>query len=154
MGVSPGRLNGVDLLEARVDAARGRLPDSDIRRADARDLPFQDGTFETILMLTCLSSMADDNAVLEALEEAGRVLSPTGLILIYEPWVANPFNRATRLISRSSLTRALGTEEASMRVTGLPPLARRLGPMTQRLYPALARIAPTHRLRAFSRPGG
>jgi ubiquinone/menaquinone biosynthesis C-methylase UbiE len=149
-GVAQGRLHGVDLIEARVDVARRRLPEADIRNADARALPFPDSEFEVVTLLTCLSSMPDRGSVARALAEATRVLAPDGLLLCYEPRVANPFNPATLHISSSVLRSALGPETASCRLTAFPPLARRLGPLTTRLYPVVARTAPTHTLAAWA----
>jgi SAM-dependent methyltransferase len=149
-GVEPARLHGVDLLEGRVEAAARRLPGATIERADARALPFPDRRFELVLLFTALSSMASEEAVARALAEAARVVSASGLVLCYEPWVANPFNRSTRLVATSALTASLGPPLASRRLTGLPPLARRLGRATPRLYPLLTSVASTHRLTAHS----
>lgn len=151
-GVERRRLHGVDLLEARVEAARRRVPGADVRLADARRLPHADNAFQLIVMLTCLSSLPDRDAVATALSEARRVLAPGGLLLVYEPRIANPFNRVTIAVPRRLLRQCLGRERASCRLTGLPPLARRLGPLAPRLYPSLARALPTHRLTAFRLP--
>lgn len=151
--VAESRLHGVDALEPRVEVARRRLPGATIHCADARHLPHSDGEFTLLTLLTCLSSLPDRNAVTQALAEAKRVLAPGGLLLVYEPRLPNPFNRETRLISRRTLRRALGpelTELAPRRLTGFPPLARHLGPLTPRLYPRLARAAPTHTLHAWT----
>lgn len=149
-GVEPARLYGVDLLEGRVDAAARRLPGATIERADARALPFADRRSELVLLFTALSSMPSKEAAASALAEAARVVSPDGLVLCYEPRVPNPLNRSTRLIATRELTAALGPPLASRRLTGLPPLARRLGPATRCVYPLLAGIAPTHRLTVHS----
>jgi SAM-dependent methyltransferase len=152
-GVDPGRLHGVDLIERRAEAAARRVPGASVRRADARALPFGDHSFELVVLLTALSSMPSDEAVAAALAEAARVVSPGGLVLCYEPRLANPLNRSTRPVAGRELAVSLGAPVASRSLTGLPPLARRLGRATDRLYPPLARIAPTHRLTAHS-PGG
>ena len=152
-GVERQRLHGVDLIEARVAAAGERVPGVDVRLADARSLPFEDGRFELVAMLTSLSSMLGEESVADALREARRVLSPTGLILCYEPWLPNPFNRRTTTISARALSASLGPASDSRRLTGFPPLARRLGALAPRLYPTLTRFAPTHRVTAH-RPGG
>jgi SAM-dependent methyltransferase len=152
-GVGEGRLHGVDLIEARVAATGERLPGAEIRRADARSLPFEDGRFELVTMLTTLSSALGREPVAAILREVRRVISPGGVALCYEPWVPNPFNRNTATIPAAALAPSLGPASASRRLTGFPPLARRLGPLAPRAYPALARLAPTHRLTAH-RPGG
>lgn len=103
-------------------------------------------------MLTSLSSMAPQ-AISAALAEARRACSPGGTVLCYEPRFANPFNRATTGVSLAALEASLGPATATARLTGFPPIARRLGRFTERLYPTLSRLAPTHRLSAHE-PGG
>lgn len=145
-GVEPSRLHGVEALEARADAASRRVPGAQVRRADARELPYENDRFELVVLITVLSSMPGDGAVAAALGEARRVASPTGLVLCYEPRLPTPLNHRTRLISQKELQRSLGPATARRSLTGLPPLARRLGRTAPRLYPLLSKIAPTHRL--------
>jgi ubiquinone/menaquinone biosynthesis C-methylase UbiE len=149
----PTRLSGVDLIAARVDAARSRVPEADVRVADARELPYEDESFELVTLLTTLSSMPSGDPVTLALDEAARVSSPTGIVLCYEPRIPNPFTRSTTRISGASLAESLGPAVRTQALTGFPPVARRLGPLTGRLYPMLASLAPTHRLTAHE-PGG
>jgi SAM-dependent methyltransferase len=153
-GASPQRLHGVDLLPERVAAAQGRLPGADVRRADARRLPFEPGRFDAVAMLMTLSSIPQRRWRAEALAEAARVVRDDGIVLTYEPWLPNPFNPATRRVSAAELRAQLGAPLATRRLTGLPPLSRRLGPAAPRLYPLLARLAPTHRLTAHAGGGG
>jgi hypothetical protein len=63
-------------------------------------------------------------------------------------------NRATRLVRESEVSAALGPEVSSRPITLLPPLARRLGRTTPRLYQALARLPSlrSHRLMEWRRP--
>jgi hypothetical protein len=86
------------------------------------------------------------------LEEARRVLAPGGTLLVYEPRIPNPLNRRTRHIRRDELARLGGTRFES--ITLLPGLARRLGPVTERVYPTLARITVlrSHRLAVWTKP--
>jgi ubiquinone/menaquinone biosynthesis C-methylase UbiE len=147
-GADPSLLQGVDLLEARLAEARRRLPGSSFELANARQLPFPERSFEVVLMLTLLSSLPDRHSVAAALTEARRVLASGGVLLVYEPRVPNPLNRNTIFISRRMLSVSLGDDVENLPLTVLPPLARRLGRRTDRLYPRLARIGPllTHRL--------
>ena len=149
-GVAPLHLHGVEAIPARAAAAARRAPGARIETADARKLPYESDRFELVTLVTVLSSMADEGAVAAALAEVRRVASPTALILCYEPRLPNPLNRNTRVISPRQLQRELGPPVASRRLTGLPPLARRLGRAAPRLYPLLARVAPTHRLTAHA----
>jgi SAM-dependent methyltransferase len=156
-GVTPGRMHGIDLLPDRVEAAARLVPGTHIAQADARRLPFEDERFGLVLLLTVLSSMDSGASVAGALREVRRVLAPGGLLLVYEPRVPNPLNPATRRIGRADLEQVLERRCLSVEsLTVLPPLARRLGPLTGRLYPPLARFPPlrTHFLAAYRRPGG
>lgn len=149
-GVQQQRLHGIDLIEARVAAARSCLPDADIRIADARRLPYPDREFDLVALLTCLSSMPNRNSIDLALDEANRVLAPNGLLLCYEPRFANPLNRGTLHLPQRMLRKLSGPPSDSRLLTGFPPIARRLRSATPRVYPWLAWVAPTHRLTAWT----
>jgi SAM-dependent methyltransferase len=150
-GIAPARLHGVDLLPERLAACRHALQaEVDLRRADVRRLPYPDDTFDLILMFTVLSSLARKDDIRRAISEAKRVARPAGAILIYEPRYWNPVNRAT--LRTSDLVDDEFRSKREWPVTVWPPLARRLGPFTDRLYPRLAgrRWATSHRLIAGS----
>ena len=153
-GVAQERLYGVELVESRIAAARRALPRADLRRADARSLPFESEAFDVVTMFTVLSSLPDARSVQEGLGEARRVLAPGGILLVYEPRRPNPLNKATQLITARDLDRALGPGWIDAPLTVFPPLVRRLGAFAGRLYPRLARVRPllTHRLAVFVRP--
>ncbi len=155
-GVAPERLHGVDLDPVRVAAARGRAPDADVRVADGRELPYADDSFDVVIHVVSLSSMGPVGSVRAALAESRRVLAPGGVLVAYEPRLANPLNRRTRLLRRRDL-RAVDLTVSDVRsLTLLPPLGRRLGRLTPALHPLLSRLPPlrSHRLlvhRASSR---
>jgi ubiquinone/menaquinone biosynthesis C-methylase UbiE len=152
-----GDLRGVDVLAARVRAARERLGErAQIAIADARRLPFADSGFGIVTLFTVLSSLSCAADVELALREALRVLRPGGVLLIWEPRVPNPLNPNTLFVSHRLLRAALGDASVQVRTTTLvPALARRLGPRTPSAYPRLVRVGAlrTHRLvtvRAYS----
>jgi ubiquinone/menaquinone biosynthesis C-methylase UbiE len=154
-GLAPDRLAGVDVLGGRVQAAKARVPGAVVLQADARSLPFPDEAFDGVLMFTLLSSLAGPSDVERALREADRVLSPGGLLAVYEPRVPNPLNRSTRRVTANDF-RSSGIEpRTELGLTVLPLLARRLGTTTSRMYPRLARlrILQTHRLTTYRKPG-
>lgn len=149
-GVDAERLHGIDLIGERVAAAGQRVPGADVRLADARALPFGEPSFGLVTMLTTLSSLPGEDEVRETLIEARRILAPGGTVLVYEPRLGNPFNRATNRVSLATLESCLGPADRRRALTGFPPLARRLGPLAERLYPALSTLASTHRLTAHA----
>lgn len=149
-GVAERRLHGIDLIERASQAAR-RVPGATVSHGDGAALPHPDGAFELVLALTVLSSLSAARAR-RVLAEVRRVLRPGGLALVYEPRAPNPANRETRLVRRVELERDIDPEQ-SVALTLLPPLARRLGRLTPRLYPALAACPAlrTHRLTSLRR---
>jgi SAM-dependent methyltransferase len=150
-GVAERRLHGIDLIERRASQAARRVPGATVEHGDGAALPHPDGAFELVLALTVLSSLSAARAR-RVLAEVRRVLRPGGLALVYEPRAPNPANRETRLVRRAELERAIDPEQ-SVALTLLPPLARRLGRLTPRLYPALAACPAlrTHRLTSLRR---
>ena len=70
-----------------------------------------------------------------------RVLRVGGGVLWYDFRFNNPANRNVRGMGRRSIIRLFPNFELRLQsLTLLPPLARRLGPLTSVLYPALARL--------------
>jgi ubiquinone/menaquinone biosynthesis C-methylase UbiE len=147
-GVAPERLHGIDLQPERVAAAGRAVPGAEIAIGDARRLSFPDESFTVVLQLTLLSSLGSHTAIREAVGEGMRVLSPGGVLIIYEPRVPNPLNRHTLLVRNSDLEAAGVTQRAEVSLTLVPALARRLGSRTQSRYERLARVPflRTHRL--------
>jgi SAM-dependent methyltransferase len=150
-GVAPKRLHGIELLEARARHAAAHVPGASVAAGDVRALPYGDGRFAAVFMLTVLSSMADPRA---GIAEAWRVLAPGGVLVVWEPRVPNPLNRDTRLVGAGLLRDVTGAEPAARTLTLVPALARRLGPLTLAWYPRLAAVPMlrTHRLTSLSRP--
>ena len=74
---------GVDLAEEVLETVRPRVP-SNVRleRADLRDLPFEDGSFELVV---CFEVIEHITAQREVVREFARVLSPDGLLLASTP---------------------------------------------------------------------
>jgi SAM-dependent methyltransferase len=140
-GARPENLVGVDLLAERIRAARERFPRISFHQANAEALPFPDGAFDLVLLFTALSSILNDEMRQNVAAEARRLLRPGGAIVWYDFRFDNPFNRNVRGIGQRGIRRLFPDFLARMRsLTLAPPLARRLGVLTQRLYPILARL--------------
>lgn len=82
-GAEAGQLFGVDLLHARLRAARGRS-NALLAQASAARLPFAGAAFDLVCLNVVLSSIVDDQLRREAGREALRVLRPGGLVLWYD----------------------------------------------------------------------
>ncbi len=136
-------LVGVDLLPDRLTAAAATAPRAAIAAADATALPFGDASFDIALLFTVISSVQDRGVAAHIAAEALRVLAPGGQIVWYDLRYGNPRNPHVRGISRREIAALFpGTAVRLAPITLLPPLARRLGPLTSLLYPALALLPP------------
>jgi SAM-dependent methyltransferase len=140
-GATPDRLHGVDLLAGRVADARARLPAVDVRQGDGRVLPFPDGSMAAVVMCTVLSSVPHDAIRNGIVAQSLRVLAPGGVLAVYDLRVRSVRNPALRPVARADLTAlAPGCTVCARSITLAPPIARRLGRATSRLYPALAGV--------------
>ena len=141
MGAAPARCHGVDLLPDRIDAARLVLPQSEFRVANAEALPYDDNLFDLVVVFTVFSSILNDQVAQSVAREIERVLRVGGAVLWYDFRFNNPANRNVRGMGRRSISRLFPNFEFRLQsLTLLPPLARRFGPLTSVLYPALARL--------------
>jgi len=59
LGANPRLILGIDLLEELIEAARRRLPEADLRVADARSLPYGAESFDVVVAFTVFSSILD-----------------------------------------------------------------------------------------------
>jgi ubiquinone/menaquinone biosynthesis C-methylase UbiE len=100
----PGcRVTGVDLSGHMLDLARRRLAGSrfvgsiNFRQADAKALPFFDGTFDTVFSNTILHHLPDPRALLS---EARRVLKTGGVLLIRDLYRPGDLAGADALVAK------------------------------------------------------
>ena len=95
------RLTATDVDEAMVADAERRLARfgerATVRRADATALPFDEGSFHTILSFIMLHHVVDWE---KALAEVFRVLRPGGLLVGYD-LLDRSVNRAVHVLDRS-----------------------------------------------------
>ena len=143
LGASAPRLVGVDLLPQRIEAARKAFPDLDFRVANAERLEFADGSFDLVLAFTLFTSILDATMASNVASEVRRVLRPGGALLYYDFRYDSPANRNVRGLGAARV-RALfpGFVGELHTVTVIPPLARRLGPLTTAGYRLLASVPP------------
>ena len=79
-----GEVVGVDQLEPFLERARelaADIPNVSFQQADARNLPFEDASFDVVVLHTLLTHMPGPEDVLR---EVHRVLRPGGQVAIYD----------------------------------------------------------------------
>jgi SAM-dependent methyltransferase len=143
LGADPRNLVGVDLLADRVAAAKAAYPELDLRVANAERLDFANGQSELVLALRFFSSIRDEPMARNVAAEIDRVLKPGGAVIWYDFRYDNPRNPNVTGMSKAKIRALFPRLSGTLRrVTLLPPLARRLGPLTPALYPALSLMPP------------
>jgi len=137
------RLTGVDLLPERVEAARNAYPDIDFRVANAEHLEFPDQSFDLVIAFTLFTSILDPQMAANVAHEIQRVLRPRGGLLWYDFRYDNPANKNVKGVGAKRVRELFGDLEGNLdAVTVIPPLVRRLGPLTAAAYPLLASLPP------------
>jgi hypothetical protein len=95
------------------------------------------------MAFTVFSSILDPSMAGNVASEIARVLRPGGGLLWYDFRYNSPANRHVRGVSAHRVRELFpGLAGELHRVTVLPPLVRRLGPLTAAAYPALGAIPP------------
>jgi len=155
LGARPKNLYGIDLLTERIAEARQSYPGLQFQCVNAEKLEFQDASFDLVLLFSVFSSILDERMARNVASEVNRVVRPGGAILWYDFRYNNPWNPNVRGVTRPQIRNLFpGFKMQMQAVTLLPLVARRLGRLTQAVYPVLAAIPflRTHYLGLFVKP--
>jgi ubiquinone/menaquinone biosynthesis C-methylase UbiE len=155
-GAEPENLFGIDLMPERIRIAQRIFPEITFQLANAESLPFPDGSFDLVVAFTVFTSILNQQMAANICREINRILGPGGGLLWYDFRINNPFNKHVRGVSRRHIQRLFpGFSTALQAISLLPPLARRLGALTDRLYTPLGSLPflRTHLLGLLTKPG-
>lgn len=146
---------GLDLSDERLRAAAARVPAAALVRAEGSLMPFPPGQFDLVVAFTVFSSVRDGRLARRMATEVDRVLRPGGAVLWYDmrhPNVRNPHTRAMPERAVKALFPGFATQLEP--ITLLPPVARRLGRSTERVYRVLSAVRPlnSHYLGLLRKP--
>lgn len=140
-GVRPDvEWTGVDLLPERVAEAQRRFPWASWTTAAADDLPFEPASFDVAIASTLFSSLPSATMASRVADQINLVLRADAALVWYDVRYRNPSNPALRPMPSSMIGKLFPAWRVSRlrSITLVPPVARRLGPMTPLLYPILA----------------
>lgn len=156
LGFHPARLVGNELLPARAEAARGRLPAATaLHEGDAMALAFGAERFDVVLLSTVFSSLLDDGYQQRLADQVWHWLRPGGAVLWYDFCWDNPRNPDVRGVPVARVRQLFPAGRLhTRRVTLAPPLGRpaaRLHPWCWTLLNTLP-LLRSHRLIWITRP--
>ena len=154
-GTPAANLLGIDLLLERVEVARANHPEIRFECANAAKLEFPDASFDVVSFFVVFSSVLDQNLAAQISAEAIRVLKPGGMVVWYDFRFESPGNQNVRAISKENISALFpGLVQDLRLITLIPPLARRLGSLTDLLYPILKTLPlmRTHYLGVLRKP--
>lgn len=116
---------GIDVAQSVVAAAAKRHPRLSARRADVRELPFEDGAFDVVFSLSTLDHFTSVGEIELSLGEIRRVLPSGGRLILTLDNLLNPFV-ALRQALPDRLLRDLGLVPYFCGVTVGPGRLRRM----------------------------
>jgi SAM-dependent methyltransferase len=93
----------VTLSNARAEGVAERV---EVRDGDARQLPFEDGTFGVVLSSLALHNIHDAEGRREAVEEIARVLKGSGRVAILDIWHTDQYEQVLRESGVQEVTRS------------------------------------------------
>jgi len=89
---------GVDIFEDKIAFARSRLPRCTFVTASGYELPFEEGSFDHVLVRDVIHHMDEPE---RAVKEIHRVLSPGGRVDVLEPCGRNPLIAMHALMNKA-----------------------------------------------------
>jgi SAM-dependent methyltransferase len=143
-GADPANLSGFDLDEVRIAEARRRWPAMEFSVSDVTNVDQPSGSYDVVIQSTLFTSILDPDARRAAARELLRLLRPGGFILWLDFRYDSPRNPRVRGVSRTEIERELfpGTVQYFTRTMLVPPLARRLVPISRLAAELLSLIPP------------
>ena len=133
-----GEWTGVDLRPEAVTQAAAAHPWARFQVASGDALPFEEAAFDVVVASTLFSSLPTPALEHDVAEETMRVLRPGGWVIWYDLRYDSPRNPAVHGLDATRVQGLFpGWAPELEPMTLIPPLARRLGPLTPVAYPLL-----------------
>jgi len=144
-GALPANITAIDLLPAFVEESNTRFPGCTITEGSALDLNIDDESFDVVSQSTVMSSILADSDRKQMAQEMVRVLRPGGMILWSDFRLNSPGNKNVRKVSRKDIEELFSGLELHIKSNNLlPPLVRRLAPVSYTLTSLLDSIPVLH----------
>ncbi len=126
-GIPTHNISGIDLDAERASQARRAFEGAEILEGDATSLPWNEASFDLVILSTVVSSILDPRVRSLVCREARRVLHHRGALVWYDLRRDNPKNPAVRRVSAAELEELFPGCRIHLRaVTLAPPILRRI----------------------------
>ncbi|MBI2881707.1 MAG: class I SAM-dependent methyltransferase [Candidatus Tectomicrobia bacterium] len=132
-------LFGIDLSRVALAHSRRRVPSAGLARASVLDLPFREGSFDTLVASEVLEHLPDDR---QALAEWRRVLRPLGRLILTTPAHPHLWGRHDELCHHQ---RRYRKRELRDRLREAGFRVERVSYTFAFLYPVMAALRPLRR---------
>lgn len=146
---------GVDLREDAVATASTLYPEAEFTVASADAVPMETSSVDVVVARVLFSSLPTRHLERAVAAEIARILRPDGSLVWLDIRYSNPTNSAVHGLTRRWIAELFDGWDGALRATGLlPPIARRLGPLTSVAYPLLSALPPlrSHLVGRLRRP--
>ncbi|MEO2047139.1 MAG: class I SAM-dependent methyltransferase [Pirellulales bacterium] len=142
-GATPENLFGCDINTDRIAKARQLNPAIQVEEVSGHGLPYEDEQFDIVLQSTVFTSILSIPMKQNLATHMLRVVKPEGCLLWFDFRYDNPKNKSVRGIGRAELRSLFPGCQVHMKSIGLlPPLARRVIPVSSLLATILEHIPP------------
>jgi SAM-dependent methyltransferase len=155
-GVCDSQISGLELDPARAANVSRLLPRADLRVGDAVDLPWEEQSFDLVILSLVFTSILAHEVRQVIAENVMRVLRPGGALLWYDFRVDNPRNHNVKGIGRTEILSLFsGLKGEIHSLTLAPPLSHAIVPVSKVLATLLSAIPllRTHLLAVLLKPG-
>lgn len=102
-GADPADLSGIDLMPDRLNRARRRIPQADLRLGNASELPWPDESFDLLTQFMLFMNVFDPALKRAIANEMLRVLKPRGAMLWFDLRISNPRNPQAKGIGAAEI---------------------------------------------------
>jgi SAM-dependent methyltransferase len=128
-GLRENDLHGIELDAKRAAQAQAALPNADLRVGNAVKLPWEDESFNLVVVSTVFSSVLNLEIRHLMAGEINRILVNGGVLVWYDLAVNNPKNPNVKGIKRLDLMKLFPKLKGTIKsVTLAPPIARLVVP--------------------------
>lgn len=146
-GFAAANVQGVDILEDRIEEARARLPHVRFHCADARAMAFPDGAFDLVTEWTMFVQVTDLELGKAIAREMLRVTRPGGFVLLVDWRYSKPGDAHYRGLTKARVRELfdVGSSAVLHAVQPgamVPPIGRLLSRRLPSCYFLVRRLAP------------